>query len=177
MLGGADTYESLLLHFENFLKMCKRTGITLNPAKVKVRYIKQTRYGMNIEQGKITPTDRNPCPVKRMVAHKNKSKLRSILGVFNQWNNFIPHYMEQGRPSFIINSLMTDNIEFTWIQRHDDVLQELRRIILETDICLYTPDHNHKFILLNHGWMGGNPIPMDRWRKESCQNVVKNMEN
>ena len=39
-IGGANTYESLLLHFENFLKMCKETGITLNPAKVKVGYIK-----------------------------------------------------------------------------------------------------------------------------------------
>ena len=75
-IGGANTYdESLLLHFENFLKMCKETDITLNPAKVKVGYIKQTWYGMNIEQGKITPTDRNLCPVKRMVAPKNKSEL------------------------------------------------------------------------------------------------------
>ena len=74
-IGGADTYKSLILYFEHFLKMCKSTGITLNPAKVKVGYVKETWYGMNIEQDKITPTDRNICPVRRMVVPKNKSVL------------------------------------------------------------------------------------------------------
>ena len=55
--------------------------------------------------------------------------------------------MEQGTPAFIMNSLMTADVEFKWTQRNEDTLQELRRIVLETDICLYTPDHNHKLIL------------------------------
>ena len=64
--------------------------------------------------------------------------------------------MEQGNPAFIINSLMPAKVEFKWTQRHEDALQELRRIVLETDICLYAPDHNHKLILetdaITDGW-------------------------
>ena len=33
-LGGADTYESLITHFEAFIKMCRTSGITLNPKKM-----------------------------------------------------------------------------------------------------------------------------------------------
>ena len=35
-LGGRNTMKSLLHHFEQFLKMCKRAGITLNPAQVRI---------------------------------------------------------------------------------------------------------------------------------------------
>ena len=155
-IGGADSYGSLLVHFENFLKMCKATHITLNPAKVKVGYVRETWYGLNIEHGKISPTDRNLDPVKRMVAPKNKSDLRSVLGVFNQWANFIPDYMKDGSPAKIINSLMPKNVEFKWTKVHEEALQKLRKIVLEDDICVFAPDHNHKLILetdaSNDGW-------------------------
>ena len=50
-LGGANTMTSLLQHFEQFLKMCKRAGITLNPAKVRIGYQKEQFFGLTVENG------------------------------------------------------------------------------------------------------------------------------
>ena len=155
-IGGADTYESLLFHFEQFLKMCKDTQITLNPAKVRLGYECERWYGLTVDKGKISPTDRNLDPVKRMVAPRNKSELRSILGVFNQFSNFIPDYMKEGSPAKTMNSLMPKNVEFKWTDLHEKALQKLKKIVLEGNICLHAPDHNYKLILetdaSNDGW-------------------------
>ena len=155
-IGGDDTYEGLLFHFEEFLKMCRDTNITINPAKVRIGYIREQWYGLMVEQGKISPADRNLDPVKRMTAPKNKSELRSILGVFNQFSSFIKGYMKEGSPAKILTSLMPKNIDFKWTDRHEQALRDLKKIVLEDNICLFAPDHNHKLILetdaSNDGW-------------------------
>ena len=65
-LGGADNYESLVTHFEEFIKMCRRAGITLNPKKIRIGYEQEQFYGLKITRGKIEPADRNLDPVKRV---------------------------------------------------------------------------------------------------------------
>ena len=155
-IGGDDTYEGLVHHFEQFLKMCQDTNITLNPAKVRIGYIREQWYGLMVEEGRISPADRNLDPVKRMVAPKNKSELRSVLGIFDQFGKFIPNYMVEGSPANILHSLMPKEVDFTWTSRHEQAMQALKKIVLEDDICLFAPDHNHKLILetdaSNDGW-------------------------
>ena len=155
-IGGDDTYEGLIHHFEQFLKMCQDTNITLNPAKVRIGYIREQWYGLMVEEGKISPADRNLDPVKRMVAPKNKSELRSVLGIFDQFGKFIPKYMVEGSPANILHSLMPKTVDFKWTSKHEQAMQALKKIVLKDDICLFAPDHNHKLILetdaSNDGW-------------------------
>ena len=147
-LGGANTYEQLLFHFEQFLVMCQKARITLNPSKVRIGYTEETWYGYKINKGKISPSDRNLDPIKRMVDPKNKSELRSILGVFDQLAHFIPNYKKgKDSPASILTSLMSDKVDFVFTEKHQQALKDLQKIALESDLCLYAPDHNHKLIL------------------------------
>ena len=52
----------------------------------------------------------------------------------------------------MINSLMPKNVEFKWTKIHEEVLQKLKNTVLEDDICLFAPDHNHKTDTSNDGW-------------------------
>ena len=147
-LGGANTYEQLIFHFEQFLIMCRDAGITLNPAKVRIGHTKETWYGYNIDQGKITPSDRNLDPIKRMTNPNNKSELRSILGVFDQLAHFIPDYKKGiDSPARILTNLMSDKVDFIFTEKHAKALEDLKKIALGGDLCLFAPDHNHKLIL------------------------------
>ena len=71
--------KSLLQHFEQFLKMCKRAGITLNPAKVRIGYQKEQFFGLTVENGKITPAERNLDPVAKMTTPKSRAELASVM--------------------------------------------------------------------------------------------------
>ena len=148
-LGGADTIPDLLQHFEEFLKMCKAAGITLNPAKIRIGYEQEQFYGLSVNNGKIEPADRNLDPIKSMVAPKNRSELRSIMGIFNQFATFNPVGKDWGRansPAAILNSLMSPKVAFEFTKKHEDALQKIREQIL-TGVHLHAPDHNHKLIL------------------------------
>ena len=50
-MGGGDDYAELNRTFKDFLDMCIEAGITLNPAKVRIGFKKETWYGMTIEEG------------------------------------------------------------------------------------------------------------------------------
>ena len=147
-LGGANTYESLLFHIEQFLIMCEKASITINPSKVRIGHTQETWYGYNIDQGKITPSDRNLDPINRMVNPTNKSDLRSILGIFNQLAHFIPNYRkDKDCPARILHELMSEKVDFVFTSRHEKALKDLKKIALGGDLCLFAPDHNHPLIL------------------------------
>ena len=73
--GGADTIEELLVHFENFLAMCSKAGITLNPEKISFGIKEATFYGYKLNNGRIEPTTRNLDPVIKMTTPKTRSEL------------------------------------------------------------------------------------------------------
>ena len=107
--------------------MCDKDHITCNPSKVRVGYTKETWYGYNIDQGKITPSDRNLDPIKRMINPTNKSELRSILGIFNQLGHFIPDYRKtKDCPSRILHELMPEKVDFVFTERHEKALEDLK---------------------------------------------------
>ena len=128
--------------------MCDKAHITCNPSKVRVGYTKETWYGYNIDQGKITPSDRNLDPITRMVNPTNKSELRSILGIFNQLGHFIPDYRKtKDCPARILHELMPEKVDFVFTERHEKALKDLKQVALGGDLHLFAPDHNHPLIL------------------------------
>ena len=65
-LGFHDELPSLLRIFEGFLRMCRKAGITLNPAKIHIGIRKAKFYGFTLSKKGIEPTTRNLDPVKKM---------------------------------------------------------------------------------------------------------------
>ena len=141
-LGGADTVDSLLDHFENFLKMCDKAGITLNPQKIRIGYECEQFYGLSINKGRIEPATRNLDPIKKMTPPKTRSELRSIMGVFNQFSNFIDNYARGKKPAAILNSLISPKVTWDFTEKHVKALEDLKRVVLEGDVHLYAPNHD-----------------------------------
>ena len=108
-LGGADSGEGLAQVFEDFLIMCREARITLNPGKVRVGYEKEQFFGLTIDNGKIEPAMRNVDPVVNMEYPKNRSELRSVMGVFNQFSSFLKDYAR--KDAAILNALASPKAE------------------------------------------------------------------
>ena len=145
-LGGADTLESLVTHFEEFLKMCRATGITLNPKKIRIGYEQEQFYGLKVKHGKIEPANRNLDPIRRMTTPKNRSDLRSYMGIFNQFSSFIRNYGRDGSPATILNSLMSTKVPFVFTDKHQQDLEALKEQIMK-GVHLYAPDNNYPLVL------------------------------
>ena len=53
-------------------------------AKIKIGIRKCKFYGFILSKMGVEPAEKNLDPVKKMTAPKNRSEVRSVLGVFNQ---------------------------------------------------------------------------------------------
>ena len=70
--------------YKSFLQMCDKAGITLNPAKIRIGIRKCKFYGFNPSEKGMEPSEKNLDPVEKMMTiPKNRSEIRSVLGVFN----------------------------------------------------------------------------------------------
>ena len=136
-LGGEDTPEGLVRVFEDFLIMCRKAGITLNPAKLRIGYEEEQFFGLTVKNGKISPALRNIDPVKNMVYPTNRSELRSVMGIFNQFSHFIKDYGKANSPAAVLNSLNSTKVPFIFTEKHEVALQKLKSQILSKDNRLY----------------------------------------
>ena len=149
-LGGANTGESLVTVFEDFLAMCRAAKITLNPTKVRVGYEREQFFGLSVENGRIEPAKRNVDPVINMTYPTNRSELRSVMGVFNQFAPFVRNYGKGKSAAAILNALASPKAQWAFTERHRNALDTLKKQVQE-DIHLYAPDNNHPLILETDG--------------------------
>ena len=138
-MGGADSHASLVEIFEQFLEMASQARITINPKKVRIGYSDEQFYGYRINNGRITPADRNIEPVRKMQDPKNRSELRSVMGVFDQFSGFIKDYGKAGTPSAIVRELASTKVPYIWTERHSKALQALKDKVLVDGIWIYAP--------------------------------------
>ena len=121
------TYIRQVQTFEDFLKMCKQANITLNPAKVRVGYEREQFFGLTVDNGKIEPAERNIDPVVNMTYPKNRSELRSAMGVFNQFKHFLHNYARGESPAVILNNLTSPKADWEFTERHRKAIESSKR--------------------------------------------------
>jgi len=149
-LGGADTLEGLVDHFENFLKMCLATGITLNPKKIRIGYEKEQFYGLSIDKGKIEPAERNLDPIHKMTNPRNASEMRSVMGVFNQFSSFIPNYGKAGSPAALLQPLTSNTVDYEFTKKHEQAIDQLKKTVL-SGVHLWAPHPDYPLVLETDG--------------------------
>ena len=119
--------------------MASQARITINPKKVRIGYTDEQFYGYRIKDGRITPADRNIEPVRKMQDPKNRSELRSVMGVFDQFSCFIKDYGKKGTPSAIVRELSSVKVPYIWTERHSKALQALKDRVLVDGLWIYAP--------------------------------------
>ena len=149
-MGGANSEASLLRVFEDFLIMCRKARITLNPSKVRIGYEKEQFFGLTVDKGKIEPAMRNIDPVKNMAYPKNRSELKSVMGIFNQFSSFLKDYGKASSPASILNSLASPKAEWCFTEHHRKALDQLKRQV-QAGIHLYAPDNTLPLVLETDG--------------------------
>ena len=149
-LGGANSEQELVQVFEDFLIMCREAKITLNPAKVRIGYEKEQFFGMSIDNGRIEPAMRNIDPVINMTYPKNRSELRSVMGIFNQFTPYMGDYGKASSPAATLNALVSPKVEWEFTELHRKALDTLKRQVQE-GLHLYAPNNDYPLILETDG--------------------------
>ena len=92
-------------HLANFLEVCRKNTLTLNPDKMQFRLPQVSFFGHQWSPRGLNPDPKKIAAVKRMELPQDMETMRSFLGLVNYLNKFSPHLAELSEP-------LRQNVEF-----------------------------------------------------------------
>ena len=85
-------------HLGNFLEVCRRNTLTLNPDKMQFRLPQVFFFRHQWSARGLSPDPKKIAAVKRMELPQDVETMRSFLGLVNYLNRFSPHLPELSEP-------------------------------------------------------------------------------
>ena len=85
-------------HLINFLNICRKNTLMLNPDKMQFRLPQVSFFGHQWSAKGLSPDPKKIAVVKRMDLPRDVETMQSFLGLVNYLNRFSPHLAELGEP-------------------------------------------------------------------------------
>ena len=85
-------------HLINFLDICRKNTLTLNPDKMQFRLPQVSFFGHQWSAKGLSPDPKKVAAVKRMDLPEDVKTMQSFLGLVNYLNRFSPHLAELSEP-------------------------------------------------------------------------------
>ena len=85
-------------HLINFLDICRKNTLTLNPDKMQFRLPQVSFFGHQWSAKGLSPDPKNFAAVKRMDLPEDVKTMQSFLGLVNYLNRFSPRLAELSEP-------------------------------------------------------------------------------
>ena len=96
-------------HLVNFLEVCRKNTLTLNPDKIQLRLPQVSFFGHQWSVRGLSPDPKKIEAVKRMELPQDVETMRSFLGLVNYLNRFSPRLAELSDP---LRQICRKNEEF-----------------------------------------------------------------
>ena len=96
-------------HLINFLDICRKKTLTLNPEKMQFRLPQVSFFGHQWSAKGLSPDPKKIAAVKRMNLPRDVDTMRSFLGLVNYLNRFSLHLAEISAP---LREICRQDVEF-----------------------------------------------------------------
>ena len=108
IIYGSSNLE-LDKHLINFLEVCRKNRLTLNPDKMQFRLPQVSFFGHQWSAKGLSPDPKKIAAVRRMELPQDVETMRSFLGLLNYLNRFSLHLAELSEP---LRQICRKNVEF-----------------------------------------------------------------
>ena len=98
MIIYGRNYEEHDEHLVNFLEVCRKNTLTLNPDKMQFRLPQVSFFGHQWSARGLSPDPKKIAAVKHMELPQDMETMRSFLGLVNYLNRFSPRLAELSEP-------------------------------------------------------------------------------
>ena len=92
----------------------------------------------------IQPETNKTAAIKEMVAPKDVSGFRALLGLFSYYGKFVPHFSAVAAP---LNALLKKEFVWLWGTAEESAMQQLKGALC-SDPVLRRPDYAEPFKLM-----------------------------
>jgi hypothetical protein len=141
----SDQWEKHLQDLDQYLKVIKDSGLTLNLKKSSFAMPEVKFCGHYIGSGvrRIDPSKLDT--VMNLQRPETKSQVRQVLGLFGWFRDYIPNYAEHALPLTELTAKRVPNL-IPWSTRHQLAFDKLKRLLCDAaDNQLYVCDWSKPF--------------------------------
>lgn len=135
--------EQHIIHIKAVIEALNSIHLKLKPSKIKLCKKSIIILGHQVSQGVLSVCESRKSDIRNFVTPiSTKNQLQSFLGLVNQTMSFVEDFAELAMPLY--NLLRKEN--FKWTEEAEAAIQRFKQL-METDLILFTPDLNHKFVV------------------------------
>ncbi|XP_070391224.1 uncharacterized protein [Dermacentor albipictus] len=146
-LGEAwkQAVDDHMQHLGKVLATLKQVGLTANPAKCKFAQTKVKYLGHVVGSGTHSPDPDRVSAIFKLQAPKTKRDLRSVLGLFNYYREYIPEYSKVVRPLTDLTARRIPKV-IPWNEEAENAFCAVKNVLASLP-QLVAPDHDNEFLL------------------------------
>ena len=143
MTSGRN-FEEYLTNTRHLFEMCRKHGITLNPAKTRLGHPTAKMLGREVSEDKIVVHDDNLQSLKDCTTELNDvHEVKRVLGICEFARKHVPNFSELARP---LHNLTRKKVPWRWTHTESRALENLKTAVLD-NIQLHVPDHSKPLYL------------------------------
>jgi hypothetical protein len=139
----SPTFEDHLKDLRQVFMRLQDANLQLKPTKCSICQPELLYLGHKISAEGIIPDPNKIQAIKEMPAPKDKSEVRSFLGLCSYNRKFIPNFAFTSEP---LNAITREQIPFTWGQQQKDAFDSLKQSLTQSPILRH-PDFNEPFLI------------------------------
>ncbi len=130
----ATTLADEFLNLRTVFQRLRLAGLKLNPSKCHL-FQRSVRYLGHIVSGTgIAADPEKTDSVSKWPEPKNKTEVRSFLGLCTYYRKFVPHFADIARP---LHQLTEKNNSFVWTEECQRSFDKLKQVLTSTPILAY----------------------------------------
>ena len=139
----SPTFEQHLLDLEEVFTRLKNNKLSLKASKCYFCQKSLVYLGHLISEDGIAPDPEKIRAIIEMPTPKDKTELRSFLGMSGYYRKFVFNYAMY---AFSLHELTHRDVDFIWNETHEQIFQELKSFLAKHPILRH-PDFDHPFIV------------------------------
>ena len=139
LLIVSRTKEEAFTRLEVVLEVLDKAGFSLNPDKCS--FIKQSTIylGYEVKNGNIRPHNDRIKALTELPPPKDRTALRSFLGLCSYFRNFVPNFSLKCAPLYKLTSIKE---RFEWTPEHEQIRQEVIQLLTsEPCLTIFKPEY------------------------------------
>lgn len=133
-------WDKLADDFIEHLDMALKNNMSLKAGKTVFGSDQCMFFGYILDKDGQRAAEHNLSPIEKMVAPRDKSELRRVLGLCIQHKDAVPGYKRIAKPLF----KLTGNVPYEWTEECNDAFEQLRHELMKNNI-LAKPDWTKRF--------------------------------
>ena len=137
------TAEEHLEHLETVFKLLRKHGLRLRLKKCSFMQPRVELLGHIVDSNGVHVEDSKVDRVRKARAPRNRTELRSFLGLASYYRRFIKGFAKIALP---LTEKTSESVAFEWTEEMDEAFQELKEALCVAPVLTY-PDYEKPFVV------------------------------